>query len=188
MTKRAIAYTSDIILGNTGEIIEREFQRKRIEAYAEENEIEIVAWFEDATYTENLFTRPKVKEMLTYTEPYELVLVERTWAISRKWKEVRTLLRILEIKNVQMEAATTLWDCVSQMTRNYYRPARRKVELPVCVVDAQRTEAPAAINLVETYGRSKHKNRDRYANIVVQHNRPKNAVRRPQHLVFQKTS
>jgi tRNA(Ile)-lysidine synthase TilS/MesJ len=188
MTKRAIAYTSDVILGNTGEIIEREFQRERIEAYAKENEIEIVAWFEDAMYSENLFTRPKVREMLTYTEPYELVLVERTWAISRKWKEVRALLRVLEIKNVQMEATTTLWDCVSQMTRNYFRPARRKVELPVCAVDARRTEQPAAINLVETYGRSKSKNRDRYANIVVQHKRPKNTVRRPQHLVFQKIS
>ncbi len=188
MTKRAIAYTSDIILGNTGEIIEREFQRERIEAYAKENEIEIVAWFEDATYDENLFTRPKIKEMLTYTEPYELVLVERTWAISRKWKEVRTLLRILEIKKVQMKAATTLWDCVSQMTRNYYRPAYRKAELPAAIEDGQRTEAPAAINLVETYGRSKRKNKDRYANIVVRPSHKKNAVRRPRHLVFQKTS
>lgn len=188
MKKRAVAYTSDIILGNTGEIIERKFQRERIEAYAKESQIEIVAWFEDAMYSENLYTRPKVREMLSYTEPYELVLVERTWAISRKWKEVRTLLKVLEFKNVQMEAATTLWDCVSQMTRNYYRPARRKAELPVCVVDAPKTEVAATINLVETYGRSKSKNRDRYANIIVRHHRPKNAVRRPQHLVFQKTS
>ena len=188
MTKRAIAYISDIILGNTGVIIEREFQSERIKAYAKENEIEVVAWFEDATYSENLFTRPKVGEMLRYTEPYEMVLVERTWAISRKWREVRTLLRILETKKVQMKAATTLWDCVSQMTRNYYRPARRKVESPVCVVDARTTEEPAAINLVEAYGRSRRKNKDKYANIIVRHSHRKNTVRRPQHLVFQKTS
>jgi hypothetical protein len=185
MEKKAIAYTSDIMLGNTGEIIERAFQRKRIEEYAKENDIKVVAWFEDETYNENLFSRPKIKELVAYTESYDLVLVERTWAISRKWKEVRSLMRVLENKKARMEATTTLWDCISQMARNYYRPLRHAGELPACALEAEEG-TPTSINLVETYGRAAAKNEGRYVNVVVEPNRSKVKVRRPSQLAFER--
>ncbi|MBN1656252.1 MAG: recombinase family protein [Deltaproteobacteria bacterium] len=188
MTKRAIAYTSDIILGNTGEIIERAFQRKRIEQYAAENGVEIVAWFEDEAYNENIFARPRVKEMLEYREPYELVLVERTWAISRKWKEIRAMMQVLESKHARVEATTTLWDCVSQMARNYYRPAQRKVESPSYALEAERERESATIDLVKTYGRQGGKAVDRYVNVIVKPGAVKPKVRRPNRLAFQRIS
>lgn len=181
MEKKAIAYTSDIILGNTGEIIERDFQKKRIEEYAKENDIKVVAWFEDDIYNENPIARSQVQALAAYKEPYDLVLVERTWAISRKWKEIRAFMELVDNKKARMEATTTLWDCVSQMARNYYRPTRKGVEIPACALEG---EAPASINLVETYGRAAAKNADRIANAVVEPNRSKAKVRRPNQLAF----
>jgi hypothetical protein len=183
MEKKAIAYTSDIILGNTGEIIERDFQKKRIEEYAKENNIKVVAWFEDDVYNENPIARPKVQALAAFKEPYDLVLVERTWAISRKWKEIRAFMELVANKNARMEATTTLWDCVSQMARNYYRPARKGMVVPACALEAEEG-APASINLVETYGRAAAKNGGRFVNVVVEPTRAKAKVRRPNQLAF----
>jgi len=152
MEKKAIAYTSDIILGNTGEVIEREFQKKRIEEYAKENHITIAAWFEEEAYNDTLFARPKIRELVAYKEPYDLVLVERTWALSRRWTEIKAFIKVLEANNGRMECATTLWDCVSQMARNYYRPAGKRVEMAACALEAQEAAAPASINLVGRTG------------------------------------
>jgi hypothetical protein len=182
MEKKAIAYTSDIILGNTGLVIEREFQKKRIEEYAKENNIKIVAWFEEEAYNENPVGRPKIQALIGYDEPYDLLLVERTWAISRRWREVRALLKMMDNKNARVEAATTLWDCVSQMARTYYRPNRRGAEMPTCMLEADE-EAPKSINLVETYGRAAAKDGGRYVHVVVEPNRA-HKVRRPAQLAF----
>ena len=184
MEKRAVAYTSDIILGYSGEIIERTFQRARIEQYAKENNIKVVAWFEDEAYNEALFARPEIQALIAYKEPYELVLVERTWALSRRWSEIRALMKVLDNKQVRVEVTTTLWDCVSQMARNYYRPLRHPGEKPVCVID-EAEDGPASINLVETYGRSAAQKSSRPVNRVVAPDRSKNKVRRPAHLAFE---
>jgi hypothetical protein len=183
MEKKAIAYTSDIILGNTGLVIERAFQKKRIEEYAKENNIEIVAWFEEEAYHENPFDRPKIQAIMGYKEPYDLLLVERTWAISRRWREVRALLKATENKKARVEATTTLWDCVSQMARTYYRPNRRGAEMPTCMLEANEG-APTSINLVETYGRAASKNAGRFVHVAVEPNRT-HKVRRPSQLAFE---
>jgi hypothetical protein len=149
MEKKAIAYTADIVLANTGWVIEREFQKKRIEEYAKENNIKIVAWFEEEAYHENPFLRPKLQELIGYTEPYDMVLVERTWAISRRFREIKGLMKLVENKKAKVEATTRLWDCVSQMARHYYH---RGTPMPACAL-AAREGAPTSINLVETYGR-----------------------------------
>jgi len=185
MEKKAIAYTSDIILGNSGEIIERAFQRKRIEEYAKENNIKVVAWFEDEAYNENLFARHSIQALLACKEACDLVLVERTWALSRKWKEIRSFMKVLGDKKVRLETTTTLWDCVSQMARNYYRPLRHPAFQPAC--SSAENDGPAeSINLVETYGRAAAKN-DRYVNVVMAPDRAKVKVRRPSQLAFERT-
>jgi hypothetical protein len=184
MEKRAIAYTSDIILGNSGEIIESAFQKKRIEEYAKENNIKVVAWFEDEAYNENLVARPEIQSLIAYEDPYELVLVERTWALSRRWKEIRALMNVLDNKKVRIEATTTLWDCVSQMARSYYRPLRHPGEMPTCAL-AEEEGAPTSVNLVETYGRSAAINRGRQAEVVKAPAHTKVKVRRPAQLAFE---
>jgi len=153
MEKRAIAYTADIILGNTGEVLSREYQKARIKEYAAENGIEIVGWFEEEVYNEHLFARPKVKEMLAYEKPFEYVLVERVAALSRKWTEIKPLLSAMGTKHARMESATTLWDCVSQMARTYYRNYCAPCGVAPCSFEAEHAEA-SSVNLVEEYGRS----------------------------------
>jgi DNA invertase Pin-like site-specific DNA recombinase len=121
MEKTAIAYASDIIQGNTGGIIDRAFQKARIERYAKENHIRIIAWFEDENFNEFMFGRPKIKELITARESHDYLLVERVGALSSKWKEVRAMLRVMGGKNVKVQSTTTLWDCISQMARSHYR-------------------------------------------------------------------
>lgn len=150
MEKKAIAYVADIMLGNTGEIIDRALQKQRIEQYAEENNITIVRWFEDGVYTENLFSRPQLKEMIACEEPCEYLLVERTWAISRRWSELKAFVKLMEAKKVRVDAATTLWDCVSQMARNYYRNPHA---VAACSLEAEPCTAKS-VSLGEKFGRT----------------------------------
>jgi hypothetical protein len=141
------------MLGNTGEIIDCEFQKTRIAQYARDNGIEIVQWFEDETYNEHLFARPGLRDVVAYTKPYEYVLVERIWALSRKWLEVKAFIKVMETRKVRLEAATTLWDCVSQMARAQYRkPEAVAAGVPPCAMVPGPAEA-TSINLVERFGR-----------------------------------
>ena len=117
MRERAIAYTSDVILGKTGEVISRNYQKELINKFAEENGLEIVAWFEDKMYEEDILARPGIKELLAYEGPYEVFLVERIWALSRKMGTLAGFFKVLEQKKVKVETATYLWDCTSQMVR-----------------------------------------------------------------------
>jgi hypothetical protein len=185
MEKKAIAYTVEIVLGNTGLVIEPAFQRQRIERYAKENDITVVAWFEEEGRHEDLFARPKIKELTEYKEPYDLVLVERTWAISRRWREIKALMKVLEDKHAKLEATTKLWDCISQMARAYYRPIRQAGETLSCALAGEQRER-TSINLVETYGRVAANRRDRYAKIVVRPSGFMPKVSRPRRLVFAK--
>jgi DNA invertase Pin-like site-specific DNA recombinase len=120
--KRAIAYTSDIILGRTGEIIKRAYQAELIGKYASDNAVEIVAWFEDEMYNEDLLTRPGIQAMLACKEPYDLVLCERVWALSRSMAVLEPFFRTLEKRGVKLESATTMWDCISQKCRRRFDP------------------------------------------------------------------
>jgi len=77
LKKKAVAYTSDIILALTREVINRAGQKSLITRFAEENGIEVVAWFEDEVYDEDIFTRPVIQKMLAYKKPYGIFLVEK---------------------------------------------------------------------------------------------------------------
>ncbi len=145
MTKKAMAYVSDAILGRTGEVIGRGEQRERIVQYARENDIEVVAWFEDEAFSEDVLARPGVRALVDRIGECECVLVERTWTLTRQWPELRRFLARLDTCNVRLEAATTLWDCVSQMARQHYRKGAavpRPVERPQVEV----TTRPARVS------------------------------------------
>jgi DNA invertase Pin-like site-specific DNA recombinase len=120
MTKKAVAYVSDIILGRTGEIINRDYQKNLIRRYARENGVEILAWFEDEVYQENPLERPGVQALLDCEQDFDMVLVERVWSFSRSWPTLHKILECLEQKRAALEASTTMWDCVSQMCRRRF--------------------------------------------------------------------
>jgi DNA invertase Pin-like site-specific DNA recombinase len=127
--KKAIAYLSDVVLGRTGEVISRDYQRGLIEKHATENGIEIVAWFEDTMYNENVLERPGVKAMLAYAEPYDTILTERVWAFSRTMATLESLFVELDRRGKTFEAATMLWDCTSQKCRRRFYPNLPKVSV-----------------------------------------------------------
>ncbi|MDY0003880.1 MAG: recombinase family protein [Polyangia bacterium] len=121
MSKKAIAYTSDVILGRTGDVVSRKEQRAAIEQHARENDIQIVAWFEDEVYVPELLDRPGVKAMLACDDACDCVLVERVHCLSGKWPELHSFLDLLERRSVKLESTSLRWDCVSQMARFHPR-------------------------------------------------------------------
>jgi len=137
MSKKAVAYVSDIVLGRTGEIISRAEQRKAILDHARENGIEILAWFEDEVWSEDVVTRPGIQKLLGYDQPFDVILVERVWALSRNTGVLQGFFAELSSRRLKIEAATTLWDCVSQMTRHYFAKGRsmKPVALPAATAE-----------------------------------------------------
>ncbi len=119
MARRALAYTSDIILGRTGEVISRAAQRAAIRRHADANEIEIVAWFEDEAYNADVLGRDGVRRLLACVNSGDLVLVERVWSLSRRWPALEPFLAELRRRGAQLEATTLLWDCISQRARHF---------------------------------------------------------------------
>ena len=118
--KKAIVYVSDIILGRTGEIISRESQKKLIEQYAKENDIEITGWFEDEVYNEDVYSRPGFQRLLSCNKCCDMLLVERVWAISRKNSVLERVFDDIENRGLKFETATYLWDCASQFSRRRF--------------------------------------------------------------------
>ncbi len=125
--KKAIAYTSDIILGRTGEVISRSCQSELIKQYAVDNNIEIVHWLEDEMYGEDVLMRPGIQALLAFDKPYDLVLCERVWALSRSMGALEPFFKELDRRKVGFESATTMWDCVSQRCRRRFSPTLRDV-------------------------------------------------------------
>jgi DNA invertase Pin-like site-specific DNA recombinase len=123
MSKKAIAYTSDIVLGRTGEVITRSYQKDLIAKHAAQNGIEIVAWFEDEMYNEDIMSRPGLKAMLACSDAYDMVLTERVWALSRAMATLETFFGELDRRGVTHESATTMWDCTSQKCRRRFNPS-----------------------------------------------------------------
>ena len=151
-TKKAIAYVSDVILGRTGEVISREVQREAIRNHAAENGIEVVAWFEDEAYNEDVMARPGIQALLACDQA-DTVLVERVWSLTRNWKVLEGFLRELKGRHVKLESATTLWDCVSQMARHFFTDGRRVRPLPACSLAAaaepQRIRRPELFHFLQ---------------------------------------
>ncbi len=128
---KAITYVNCIRIPNTDIEICCEEQREQIELYAKTHGIEIVARFEDDGCHGPVVERPGVKAMLAHPDSYDLILVERIWCFSRSLSEVRPLLEALQEKNVALQSATELWDCLSQQVRHFHKGALRP---PTCVI------------------------------------------------------
>lgn len=125
MAGTAIAYVADVILGTTGEVIGREAQKEEIRRHAAENGIEIVAWFEDEAYNEDVLTRDGVRALLACDERCDTLLVERVWSLSRDWLVLEAFLRELALRGTKLECVSTLWDCTSQRARHFYSDRRK---------------------------------------------------------------
>jgi hypothetical protein len=125
--RKAIAYTSDIVLGRTGEVIRRAYQKVAIEKYASENGIEIISWFEDEMYNESVLGRPGIRALLAFNDPYDLVLTERVWALSRYMGVLERFFAELDRRGKTFDCATLLWDCVSQKCRRRFNPSLRGI-------------------------------------------------------------
>jgi len=118
--KRAVGYVCEIPVPGAEMVITKEEQLKRIQAYAAREGVELVAVYGDREPGENFAERDGVKAMLTGRENADCVLVERVWALSRKMAELKPFVEKLERKNMELWAATCLWDCVSQQIRHRY--------------------------------------------------------------------
>jgi len=152
--KKAIAYTSDIILGRTGEVISTSSQKQEIEAYAKANDIEIVGWFEDKMYNEDVMTRTGIQDLLAYEGPCDMVLVERVWSLSRRWPTLEQFYAVLDRKSLKLQSATCMWDCISQMSRRRFDAGLDAVRQPRELVTADeaapvRMKKPARLHFAK---------------------------------------
>jgi hypothetical protein len=105
-------------------------------------------------YAENILARPGIKSLLACELPAEMILVERTWCLSRKWEELSGFLQTAEERGRRVESATMLWDCCSQQARWFYRktgpkaPARACPVLAAAKAPARAVTKPAAFHFV----------------------------------------
>jgi hypothetical protein len=125
MMKKAIAYVSEISLNCVNEVISKDYQKRQIIKHAAEEGIEIVAWFEDDNAGPDLMSRPGIKKLLEFNEPYDLVLAERVWALSRNMETLERFFAELDRRAIVFDCATTMWDCTSQKCRHRFYPALR---------------------------------------------------------------
>ena len=162
MAKKAIAYVSDIVLGSTGEVISRDSQKDAIRQHAAESGYEVIAWYEDDVYAEDVITRPGIQRLLACEEEYDAVLVERVWTFSRHWAVVEPFFKEMQRRGHKVESTVTLWDCLSQRSRHYFRDGKRApaaaVTVPVTVAATERARVaePARLNFVPLRRRLAH--------------------------------
>jgi len=145
MARRAVAYTSDVILGRTGEVVARAAQREAIARHAAENDIEIVGWFEDEAYQSEVLGREGIRRLLECVRPGDTVLVERVWSLSRRWPLLEPFLLELQRRSARLESARLLWDCISQRARHFgteRKPAHAWAEEAVPAAAASAVRKP----------------------------------------------
>ena len=114
-----VAYTSDLILGSSGELLGREEQREAILAHAGSRQIEILEWFEDATYEERIRSRPGIMRMLEFSHRFDHLLVERFWALSPLWRELEGFLEECQERGIRVESVNQLQDGVSKLAQRF---------------------------------------------------------------------
>ena len=129
----ALAYIREFRFGSSDEILGRDQQKESIRRFAEENRMEIVAWFEDKADVQDVLSRPGIRAMLAYNGAFESILCERIWAISHSMEFLTPFLRELDRRGARLETVAPLWDCVSQQCR---RRAKSLSTLPQIISPA----------------------------------------------------
>lgn len=142
--KKAIAYVSDIIVGRGGEIISRDQQREAIRAHAQEHDLEIVGWFEDEVYEEDPLARPGLQALLACDKTCDVVLLERVWAISRRWGVLKPIVWQIRERGKLLECTTFLWDATSQRSR-----ALCRLPWPTKPAVAERVDVARAVRVAK---------------------------------------
>jgi hypothetical protein len=102
-------------------MIPRGTQKDLLKRFAAENEVEIVAWFEDEMCEENLLKRPGIQALLAYGGPFDVVICGRVWALSRSMTVLQPFFEELDRRGVGLETAESMWDCVSQQCRRRFK-------------------------------------------------------------------
>jgi len=107
----------------------RDRQIESIRQFAEDNEVEIKAWFEDKTELKDVLLRPGIHAMLAHDGAFQMVICERIWAISHSMEFLAPFLKELDRLGARLETVTPLWDRVSQQYRRRARflPVRPRV-------------------------------------------------------------
>ena len=118
--KRAIGYVCDIPVVGSPLTISKEDQKLRILKHADKENLELVCIYVDAFFTENPLDRPGVNKVFNTSEEFDVVLVERVWALSSKMKDLKPVLTNLDARRIPLVATSHLWDCVSQRVRRRY--------------------------------------------------------------------
>ena len=118
--KKAVGYVCEVRIPGTDLTISKEDQRARILKHVQKENIDLVCIYEDDDPEVEVLDRPGIREVIDREEPFDFLLVERVWAISRKRQALEPLLRILDRRGVEVQASSYLWDCVSQQVRHRY--------------------------------------------------------------------
>jgi hypothetical protein len=118
--RKAVGYVCDVPVANTGMVISKEDQRARILKCAEQENLEIIAVYEDEKYTGEFSNRPGVRKILECSEHFDVLLVERIWCFSRKMKDLKPFLDTIDARCAEVLCSSCLWDCVSQRIRHRY--------------------------------------------------------------------
>ena len=111
---KAVIYTATI------KEISQPDQVKAIRAYVDENKIEVIKSFHDIGPTQPISQRSGFACVMSVLEPYDVLLVERVWVMSRSQNELAPILAELKSKNIKLECVSYLWDCVSQSSRRFF--------------------------------------------------------------------
>jgi hypothetical protein len=136
---KAIAYVSDPVLGPQGDALGVGHQTEAIKKYAADNGLEIIAWFEDPEPHNDVLTRPGIRRLLAFDQPYERILCAQIKAVSNSLAGLRPFFEELELRGVRLDPAVSQWDLVSQLSRRRfsslpYRPrpmrSRYRVKKP----------------------------------------------------------
>jgi DNA invertase Pin-like site-specific DNA recombinase len=142
----AIVYVCTIPVAGTDMVISKEDQLARIKKYAEKENIEIAAVIEDDNFSKDFANRPGIQKVLNYDGRYDILLVERIWALGRRMRELVPFMEGLEKRGIELRASSCLWDCVSQQVRHRYMGAlaQKQKDAAKSQAESKRGKAAAA--------------------------------------------
>jgi len=117
---KAIAYVNDPVFGPQGDALGVGRQTEAIKKYAADNGLEIIAWFEDQAPHNDVLTRPGIRRLLAFDQPYERIICAQIKAVSNSLAGLRPFFEELDLRGVRLDPAVSQWDLVSQLSRRRF--------------------------------------------------------------------